>query len=101
MKKTAKYRRKGRWSTLRRRFLEENRPKELEQMEKEVTLAEFLSDIEIEYSERFSRMEDDQLKRTQLEIRYGTGEINWQTYVGEFNQLRNSIYELLTEDLCQ
>lgn len=101
MKKTAKYRRKGRWSTLQRRFLEENRPKELEQMEKEGTLAEYLSDIEIEYSERFSRMEDDQLKRTQLEIRYGKGEINWQTYVGEFNQLRNSIYELLTEELCQ
>lgn len=91
----------GRWSDLRMRFLEENRPEELKQMQEDGTLTEYLDKIETEYSERFSRMSDDLLKKTQLEVRYGRGEIDWQTYVGEFNQLRNSICELFTEELCQ
>ena len=91
----------GRWSDLRMRFLEENRPEELKQMQEDGTLTEYLDKIETEYSERFSQMSDDLLKKTQLEVRYGRGEIDWQTYVGEFNQLRNSICELFTEELCQ
>lgn len=91
----------GRWRDLRMRFLEENRPEELKQMQEDGTLTEYLDKIETEYSERFSQMSDDLLKKTQLEVRYGRGEIDWQTYVGEFNQLRNSICELFTEELCQ
>lgn len=91
----------GRWRDLRMRFLEENRPEELKQMQEGGTLTEYLDKIETEYSERFSQMSDDLLKKTQLEVRYGRGEIDWQTYVGEFNQLRNSICELFTEELCQ
>ena len=91
----------GRWRTLKMNFLEENRPEELKKMQEDGTLAEYLDTIETEYSERFSKMEDDMLKKTQLEVRYGKGEINWQTYIGEFNQLRNNIYELLTEELYQ
>ena len=45
-------------------------------------------------------MEDEQLKETQLEVRYGRHEIDWQTYVGEFNQIRASIHELLANELC-
>ena len=93
--------RSGRWYSLRERFLEEYRPEELKRMQKNGTLTEYLNKIEDEYSERFSRMVDDQLKKTQLEIRYGKHEIDWQTYVGEFNQIRENIRELLTNDLCQ
>ncbi len=92
--------RRGRWSNLRKRFLEENRPEELKRMQEDGTLAEYLSKIEEEYSERFSRMVDVQLKKTQLEVRYGRREIDWQTYVGEFNQIRAHAAEILTNKLC-
>ncbi len=91
----------GRWSRLREQFLEENRPEELKRMKEDGTLAEYLNKIEDEYSERFSQMEDDMLKKTQLEVRYGRHEIDWQTYMGEFNQIRENIRELLTDELCQ
>ncbi len=97
----AKYPRTGRWSNVRMRFLEENRPDELKQMRENGTLTEYLNKIEDEYHERFSKMEEEQLKKTQLEIRYGKKEIDWQTYISEFNQLRHNISELLTEELCQ
>ena len=96
----ATYPRTGRWSKLRTRFLEENRPDELERMKQDGTLTEYLNQIEDEYNERFARMEEDQLKKTQLEVRYGRHEIDWQTYMGEFNQIRASIHELLANELC-
>ena len=95
----AKYARTGRWSKIRTRFLEENRPDELVQMQKDGTLAEYLNKIEDEYSERFSQMEDDMLQKTQLEVRYGRHEIDWQTYVGEYNQIRAAAAEILTHEL--
>lgn len=95
------YARTGRWSNLRTRFLEENRPEELDQMKKDGTITEYMNRIEDEYNERFDKMQEERLKTAQLEVRYGKGEIDWQTYIGEFNQLRNEIYELLTNDLCQ
>ena len=95
------YPRTGRWSNLRTRFLEENRPEELERMQEDGTLTEYMNQIEDEYNERFHRMEEERLKASQLEVRYGRGEMGWQEYVGEYNQLRNEIYELLTKDLCQ
>ncbi len=98
---TATYPRTGKWSNLRTRFLEENRPGELERMKKDGTLEEYLNQIEDEYNERFARMEEDQLKKTQLEVRYGKREIDWQTYMGEFNQIRTNIAEILTEELCK
>ncbi len=89
-----------RWSNIRKRFLEENRPKELRQMQEDGTLTEYLNQIEDEYNERFARMEDEQLKKTKLEVRYGRHEIDWQIYVGEFNQIRANIHELLANELC-
>ena len=97
----ATYARTGRWSNLRTRFLEENRPEELKRMQEDGTLTEYLNQIEDKYNERFAQMEEDRLKETQLEVRYGRHEIDWQTYMGEFNQIRESIYELLTEELCK
>lgn len=93
--------RTGKWSNIRARFLEENRPEELQRMQEDGTLTECMNKIEDEYNGRFHRMEDERLKATQLEARYGRGEMGWQAYVGEFNQLRNEIYELLTAELCQ
>ena len=40
-----KHPRAGRWSDLRKRFLEENRPEELKQMQKNGTLTEYLSPL--------------------------------------------------------
>lgn len=97
----ATYARTGRWSNLRTRFLEENHPEELKRMQEDGTLTEYLNQIEDEYNERFAQMEEDRLKETKLEVRYGRHEIDWQTYMGEFNQIRASIYELLTEELCK
>ena len=93
--------RTGRWTNLRTRFLEENRPEELKRMQEDGTLTEYMNRIEDEYNERFDRMQDERLKASKLEVRYGRGEMDWQTYVSEFNQLRNEIYELLTDELCQ
>ena len=93
--------RTGRWSKLRTRFLEENRPEELKQMQEDGTLTEYMDKIDCEYNERFDQMEEKRLKEIQLEIRYSKHEIDWQTYVGEYNQLRNEIYEILTQELCQ
>lgn len=89
----------GRWSRLREQFLEENRPEELKRMKEDGTLAEYLNKIEDEYSERFSQMEDDMLQKTQLEVRYGRHEIDWQTYMGEFNQIRATAAEILIHEL--
>ena len=97
----ATYPRTGRWSNLRTRFLEENRPEELKQMQEAGTLNEYMNKIEDEYNERFAKMEEERLKESQLEVRYGKGEIDWQTYTGEFNQLRDGIYEDLAKALCQ
>ena len=93
--------RTGRWENIRTRFLEENRPEELKRMREDGTLTEYMNGIEDEYNERFDRMQSERLKSTQLEVRYGRGEMGWQEYVGEFNQLRNEIYELLTAEVCQ
>ena len=97
----AEHARTGRWSKLRARFLEENQPADLEKMREDGTLDEYLNRIEDEYNEQFSKMSDERVKETQLEIRYGRKEIDWQTYVGEYNQIRNEIRELLTAKLCQ
>ena len=93
--------RTGRWENIRTRFLEENRPEDLKRMREEGTLTEYMNGIEDEYNEKFDRMQTERLKSTQLEIRYGRGELGLQDYLGEFNQLRNEIYELLTAELCQ
>lgn len=92
--------RTGRWSKIRTRFLEENRPDELAQMQKDGTLTEYLNKIEDEYNERYDRMQQEQLDKTQLEQRYSRKEINWQTYVGEYNQIRAHAADLLTNELC-
>ena len=66
----ATYPRTGRWSNLRTRFLEENRPEELKQMQEAGTLNEYMNKIEDEYNERFAKMEEERLKESQLEVRY-------------------------------
>ncbi len=93
------YARTGRWSNIRTRFLEENRPEELEQMKKDGTLTDYMNRIEDEYNERFFRMESKELERTQLEQRRSRGEIGILESVGEHNQIRASIAELLTAEL--
>ena len=93
--------RTGRWENIRTRFLEENRPEELKRMREDGTLTEYMNGIEDEYNERFDRMQSERLKSTQLEVRYGKGELELQEYLGEFNQIRNEIYELLTAELCK
>ena len=100
-KEYPEYPRTGRWSNLRTRFLEENRPEELEQMRENGTLTDYMNNLEDEYNERFNNMEEEQLKATQLQNRYGRGEIGQMEFVGEFNQIRARIYELLTEEICQ
>ncbi len=95
----AKYARTGRWSKIRTRFLEENRPDELERMKEDGTLTEYMNRIEDEYNERYDRMQQEQLKKTQLEQRYSRKEIDWQTYVGEYNQIRDAAAEILTHEL--
>lgn len=93
--------RTGRWKNIRTRFLEENRPEELKKMREDSTLTEYMNSIEDEYNEKFDRMQSERLKSTQLEVRYGKGELELQEYLGEFNQIRNEIYELLTAELCK
>lgn len=93
--------RTGRWENIRTRFLEENRPEELKRMREDGTLTEYMNGIEDEYNEKFDRMQSERLKSTQLEMRYGKGELELQEYLGEFNQIRNEIYELLTAELCK
>lgn len=93
--------RTGRWENIRTRFLEENRPEELKRMREDSTLTEYMNSIEDEYNEKFDRMQSERLKSTQLEVRYGKGELELQEYLGEFNQIRNEIYELLTAELCK
>ena len=93
--------RTGRWENIRTRFLEENSPDELERMREDSTLTEYMNSIEDEYNEKFDRMQSERLKSTQLEVRYGKGELELQEYLGEFNQIRNEIYELLTAELCK
>ena len=93
--------RTGRWENIRTRFLEENRPEELKRMREDGTLTEYMNGIEDEYNEKFDRMQSERLKSTQLEVRYGKGELELQEYLGEFNQIRNEIYELLTAELCK
>ncbi len=95
----ATYPRTGRWRNLRTRFLEENRPEELKRMQEDGTLTEYLNKIEDEYNERYDRMQQEQLEKTQLEQRYSRKEINWQTYVGEYNQIRAVAAEILTHEL--
>lgn len=93
--------RTGRWENIRTRFLEENRPEELKRMREDSTLTEYMNSIEDEYNEKFDRMQSERLKSTQLEVRYGKGELELQEYLGEFNQIRNEIYELLTAELSK
>ena len=93
--------RTGRWENIRTRFLEKNRPEELKRMREDSTLTEYMNSIEDEYNEKFDRMQSERLKSTQLEVRYGKGELELQEYLGEFNQIRNEIYELLTAELCK
>ncbi len=94
-----KYARTGRWSNIRIGFLEENRPEELEQMKKDGTLTEYKNRIDDEYNERFHRMERAELERTKLELRRSRHEIGLLESIGEHNQIRASIAELLTAEL--
>ena len=95
----AKHARTGRWSKIRTRFLEENHPDELARMQKDGTLDDYMNRIEDEYNERYDRMQQEQLDKTQLEQRYSRKEINWQSYVGEYNQIRATAAEILTHEL--
>ncbi len=68
-------------------------------MKRDGTLTDYMNRIDDEYNERFHRMEKAELERTQLEQRRSRHEIGLLESVGEHNQIRASIAELLTAEL--
>ena len=88
----------GMWADLRKNFLMEERPEDLEELEKEHMLIEYLAAIEDKYSKMFEELVERQMEREGIdEDLKAKNPIKW---VGLVNNIRSQVREILTEEIC-
>ena len=88
----------GMWADLRKNFLQEERPEDLEDLAKEHMLIEYFASIEDKYSNRFEELVERQMEREGIdEDLKAKNPLEW---VGLVNNIRSQVREILTEEIC-
>lgn len=88
----------GMWADLRKNFLLEERPEDLEDLAKEHMLIEYFAAIEDKYSNRFEELVERQMEREGIdEDLKAKNPLEW---VGLVNNIRSQVKEILTEEIC-
>lgn len=88
----------GMWAELRKNYLLEEKPEDYAEIVEEKMLIEYLVAIEEHYSKKFDELVEKQMEREgideELKIR------NPLEWIGQVNNIRSCVKEILIEEIC-